>query len=46
MDDASSQEEPIAEHKSIFDGILDWLSSFIRWTEEDEENAGIHIGGK
>ena len=28
----------------VFNGILQWLTSFIRLTEEEKKDAGIYLG--
>lgn len=30
----------------IFDGVLRWLASLIQLTEEEQEDAGIYLGGQ
>ena len=30
----------------IFNDILHWLASFIQLTEEEQEGAGIYLGGQ
>jgi hypothetical protein len=49
VDDIPAHQEPKTQHSAvpqIINGILHWLTNLIRWTEEDQENAGIHPGNQ
>ena len=53
MDDLSEQEEfeplqpaELSARLPALNGFLEWLASLFHPTKEDQENAGIYLGGE
>jgi hypothetical protein len=52
MDNSFRQQETETQQSNgffvslqVFNGILQWLASLVRLTEEEQENAGIYLDG-
>ena len=53
MDDLVRQEEleplqpaGLSARLPLLNSILEWLAAFLRPTKEEQENAGVYLGGE
>lgn len=44
QDSEKQQHSSFLASLQIFDRILNWLADLIRWTEEEQKDAGIYVG--